>query len=89
MLLQLGKQMVSWAPSEEGWPAGRGRCLSLSTLPFVRPHLEYCVQVGSPHYEEDREPLEMVQRRATRMIRGLKHLPYKDREKRRHGGGGL
>ena len=23
--LQLGKQMVSWAPSEEGWPAGTGR----------------------------------------------------------------
>ena len=27
----------------------------------------------------DRELLERVQRRATKMIRGLQHLPYKDR----------
>ena len=32
VLLQLGKQMVSWAPSLEGRPAGTGRGLSLSTL---------------------------------------------------------
>ena len=25
VLLQLRKQMVSWAASEEGWPAGTGR----------------------------------------------------------------
>ena len=28
---------------------------------------------------QDRELLERVQRRATKMIRGLAHLPYKDR----------
>jgi hypothetical protein len=49
---------------------------------LVRPHLEYCVSAWSPHYVKDRERLERVQHRFTRMVPGLKGLEYEERLER-------
>ena len=44
---------------------------------LVRPHLEYGIQIWSPQYKKDRELLERVQRRATKMIGGWSTFPTK------------
>ena len=44
---------------------------------LVRPLVEYCTPAWSPHYEKDKILIERVQHRFTRVIPGLKKLPYR------------
>jgi len=48
---------------------------------LVRPHLEYCISMWSPHYTKDKELLESVQHTFTRMIKEVRDKDYLNRLK--------
>ena len=51
-------------------------CFTLMYRTFIRPHLEYAIQVWSPYKKHDIDCLEKVQRRATKLVKGLKNCSY-------------
>ena len=58
--------------------------LDIQTLPLlfktlVRPHLEYGNIIWGPFNKEDQRLVERVQRRATRLVPDVRHLPYQER----------
>jgi len=59
------------------------RMREIDDLPFysdlVRLHLEYFAQIWVPQFKKHRELLEIVQQRATKMIKSLENLPHEER----------
>ena len=49
---------------------------------LVRPHLEYCSVAWSPYYKKDKEQIERVQHRVTRLSASLRQIDYPERLKR-------
>ena len=60
--------------------------MHLETKPFtnlyktlVRPKVEYCMTVPQPVYKKDKEKIERVQRRATKLVKGMENKAYTER----------
>ena len=46
---------------------------------YVRPHLEYCIQVWSPYYQAGKDKLEKVHKRSVDLVAGLRGRTYKQK----------
>ena len=46
---------------------------------YIRPHIEYCIQVWSSYLKKDIECLEGVRKRATKLVGSLRNKPYDER----------
>ena len=46
---------------------------------YIRPHLEFAATVWNPFLKDDISTLDAVQRKVTKTVTNLRHLPYDDR----------
>jgi len=56
-----------------------GDSASLLCSALVRPQLQSCIQLWSPQQKKNMEQLLWVQKKVTKLIRGLKHLSCEEK----------
>ncbi len=61
------------------FPDWSGNTIPVSKLAILRPHLEFRSPDCSPNRVADINHLERIQRLATRLVTGMRHLPYEER----------
>ena len=80
------QQAVSKAMKDLGLIKGTFKFFNTASLSklyktYVRPHLEYCVQVWSSFLAGDIDSLEKIQHRASKLVPIIANLPYEQRLK--------
>lgn len=48
-------------------------------MALVRAHLKHCIQFWAPHYKEDLEMVKCVDKRPTKLMKGLKNKTYENK----------
>ena len=75
------KANTAWGIIKKSFITLDTRTLPLLYKSMVRPHLEYGKVIWGPHYKGDQVMVEKVQKRATKLIPCIQHLPYDQRLK--------
>ena len=78
--MQPGRSAVYWVTTKRGVASREGEGIVPLCSALVGPHMEYCIRTTGLQHVGDME----LWREATRMIRGLEHLFYKERLRELH-----
>ena len=76
-----GNQVLGMILRNIAYPVYRKSLIIPLYKAMVRHNLEYCIHAWSPYLRKDIDMLEKIQRRATKLIPGLRYITYEERLK--------